>query len=89
MDQGELSDLLGKPSLRRGEQDAQVWQYGGASCVLHVFLYRDGANNPYRVAYVDTVRRQRRDAIEAVDASLQQACLGRLPQRATALNQPS
>jgi len=89
MDHGELRDLLGKPSLLRGERDAQVWQYGGTSCVLHVFLYRDGANGRYRVAFVDTVSRQRRAAIQADEASFQRTCLGPLPQRTTAQNQPS
>gem|GEM_PF-998146 len=89
MDQGELSNLLGKPSLLRGEQDAQVWQYGGGSCVLHVFLYRDDANGRYRVAYVDTVSRQRRIAMQTDDATFKQTCLDRPAHRVTAQNQPN
>ncbi len=88
MDQRELGNLLGKPSLLRGEQDAQVWQYGGASCVLHVFLYRDGAKGSYRVVYADAVSRHRRTAIQASDASFQQTCLSPIPHWTTAQSQP-
>jgi len=88
MDQRELGNLLGKPSLLRGEEDAQVWQYSGASCVLHVFLYRDGAKGSYRVAYVDAVSRHQRTTIQASDASFQQTCPGPLPHRTTAQHQP-
>jgi hypothetical protein len=40
---GEIERLFGAASLRRQEHPAQVWQYPGEHCVLHLFLYeKDG-----------------------------------------------
>ncbi|MDP7548553.1 MAG: hypothetical protein QGF20_14790 [Alphaproteobacteria bacterium] len=89
MSRGGLSGLLGKPTLRRSEPPAEVWQYGAAKCVLHVFLYNDTAEGRYRVSHVDVVRRRQRgiDAGAASGETLQQECFGRVLHRATAQNQ--
>ena len=36
---GEAAELLGRPALVRREPPAEVWQYAGRECVLHLFLY--------------------------------------------------
>lgn len=91
MDRVGLNDLLGPPALRRGEPGVEVWQYSGKACVLHVFLYRDSANGPFRVAHVDTVHRRQRIAIrdgQAQAAPFAKGCI-EPPHRATAQNQSS
>ena len=45
----ELSAALGDPTLLSRDGPAQIWQYAGNGCVLHVFLYRDGGI--FRVSY--------------------------------------
>lgn len=52
LDDIALIRLLGEPSLRRREPPAEVWQYAGRSCTLHVFLYR-GADADYRVLHAE------------------------------------
>ena len=59
IDRRELGAMLGKPTLRRNEPPAEVWQYVAGRCVLHLFLYADDANSPYRVSHVDAVPRQK------------------------------
>ena len=44
---GEVTTLLGEPSLLREEQGAQVWQYTSTSCVLLLYLYADELNAYY------------------------------------------
>lgn len=38
-----LESRLGKPSLRRTEPSAEVWQYSGESCSLFVYFYKSDA----------------------------------------------
>lgn len=45
IDNDDLSDLLGAPSLEREEPPATIWQYRTPSCVVDVFLYSDGGEN--------------------------------------------
>ena len=45
----ELKAALGDPTLLRRDGPAQLWQYAGSGCVLHVFLYED--NGSFRVTY--------------------------------------
>jgi hypothetical protein len=45
----ELKAALGEPTLLRQDGSAQLWQYSGSGCVLHVFLYDD--HGTYRVSY--------------------------------------
>jgi hypothetical protein len=35
----QLTDLLGQPSLKRREREAEVWMYSSRLCTLHLFLY--------------------------------------------------
>ncbi|MDP6690120.1 MAG: hypothetical protein QF384_11545 [Alphaproteobacteria bacterium] len=91
MDRAGLSDLLGPPALLRTEVGAEVWQYSGKACVLHVFLYRDGANGAFRVAHVDAVHRRQRIAMTDTRgqvAPFARDCIAP-PNRATARNQAS
>jgi len=98
LDRGELSALLGKPILRRNEHPAEVWQYGAGQCVLHVFLYADGASGPYRVSHIDAVPRQQSVVkVGAItgsqaagvdrDIGFSQNCFGQLLNRSTAQNE--
>ncbi len=45
----ELKAAFGDPTLLRRDGPAQLWQYAGNGCVLHVFLYEDGGI--FRVSY--------------------------------------
>lgn len=61
LDAAQLMQLLGKPTLLRDEVTAQMWQYRGETCVLHLFLYpSSGASGggEKRVQYVEARPRQ-------------------------------
>ncbi len=60
LDAGQLTQLLGKPTLLRDEATAQMWQYRGETCVLHLFLYPGSgtAGGEKRVQYVEARPRQ-------------------------------
>jgi hypothetical protein len=47
---GELRRLLGEPSLRRTEGEAEVWLYAGGGCALDLILYQE-ASAGLRVAH--------------------------------------
>lgn len=47
----ELKTVLGEPTLLRHDGPAQLWQYAGSGCVLHVFLYED--HGTFRVTYAE------------------------------------
>jgi len=49
LSESELRAALGDPTLLRREGSAQLWQYAGIGCVLHVFLYDN--HGAYRVTY--------------------------------------
>lgn len=55
LDEATLVLLLGQPRLKRREPPAEVWQYAGKACTLHLFLYR-GAGEGYRVLHVEAGR---------------------------------
>lgn len=46
-----LGELLGPPLFKRHDAPAEVWQYGGADCLLDVFLYRDENAGDLTVAH--------------------------------------
>lgn len=52
MSEADLRLALGEPEFRRHDPPAEVWQYRGRTCVLDVFLYRQGEQ--YRVVYAET-----------------------------------
>lgn len=47
----ELAAMLGAPSLLSRDGPAQIWQYAGGGCVLHVFLYDE--RGTFRVTYAE------------------------------------
>ena len=49
----KVTDLLGEPKMVRRETPAEVWQYAGADCVLHVFLYDDEPSGTFRVDHLE------------------------------------
>ena len=51
MGREEVAGLLGPPAFRRRDDPALVWQYRSATCILDVFLYRQGA--AYSVAHFE------------------------------------
>ena len=56
LDDLALANALGKPQMVRKEMPAEVWQYGGADCVVDFYLYETGASDQERrleVAYVE------------------------------------
>lgn len=61
LDAAQLTQLLGKPTLLRDEATAQMWQYRGETCVLHLFLYPApgvSGGGEKRVQYVEARPRQ-------------------------------
>jgi hypothetical protein len=87
-----LSRLLGKPAGLRRETPAEVWRYSAGGCVLHLFLYRNGAGGPYRVVHVDAVRRGQKPSLRPAGISampFRKDCLNRLLHRALARNKTS
>ena len=62
----EIDTMLGRPTLRRTEHPAQVWQYRGGECVLFLFFYDSDKGNIATVAYVEA--RNRRDALPIPDS---------------------
>jgi hypothetical protein len=87
-----LARLLGKPARLRREMPAEVWQYSAGGCVLHLFLYQNGAGGPYRVVHMDAVRRGRKPAMRPAGISampFQKDCLNRLLHRAMARDKTS
>ena len=56
MSRSDLFVLLGPPNLIRNDTPAQIWQYAGPACVLHLFLYEGGAGS-YRVKHYEVSER--------------------------------
>lgn len=54
--EGEIRSELGTPAFRRTDGPAQVWQYRGTSCLLDVFLYKEGSGG-FRVKHAELRRR--------------------------------
>ncbi|MFC0386574.1 hypothetical protein [Muricoccus vinaceus] len=44
--------VLGQPTRRRPEGDAEIWLYQGRNCAVDVVLYQDGAGRAARVPRV-------------------------------------
>ncbi len=53
MQQYEVLNLLGQPSLVRTEATAEVWQYKHSGCVLDLFLYQNGRPDVSEVVYFE------------------------------------
>lgn len=45
-----MTALFGKPSLRRKEAGAELWQFADPACVMDFYFYQDGEVK--RVSYV-------------------------------------
>ena len=58
----EAAELLGRPGLVRREPPAEVWQYAGSECVLHLFLYDREVGGPavthFEMRELDGISRQ-------------------------------
>jgi hypothetical protein len=54
--ESEIRSELGAPAFRRTDGPAQVWQYRGQSCLLDVFLYKEGGGG-FRVKHAELRRR--------------------------------
>jgi len=48
-----VQNILGAPSLKRAEREAEVWLYSNQICVLHLYFYPDD-NGDFRLSYVET-----------------------------------
>ena len=49
----ELTALLGGADFDRRDGPAEILQYRNGTCILDVFLYRESANEAFRVAHVE------------------------------------
>ena len=70
----QITEMLGKPQFLRQDSTAELWQYRGESCVLHLFLYR--ANDEWRVRHAEA--RPRAVSGEALKDEAAQSCLAKL-----------
>jgi len=61
MSRADLTALFGRPRLLRRDPPAELWQYAGRSCVLHLFLYQSPADGRYRVKHYETASRGEAD----------------------------
>lgn len=71
---GQVTGMLGSPQFRRQDAAAELWQYRGDGCVLHLFLYRE--KDGLRVRHVEV--RPRTTPGAALNASAADACLAKL-----------
>lgn len=55
LNEGQLTESLGRPAFKRVDDPAALWQYRGTRCILDLFLYADGP--AYRVTHVEVRRR--------------------------------
>lgn len=70
----QITEMLGKPQFLRQDNTAELWQYRGDACVLHLFLYR--ANDEWRVRHAEA--RPRAVSGEALKDEAAQSCLAKL-----------
>lgn len=70
----QITEMLGKPQFLRQDSTAELWQYRGESCVLHLFLYR--ANDEWRVRHAEA--RPRAVSGEALKDEAAESCLAKL-----------
>ena len=68
---GDLLARLGAPALLRREPPAELWQFAGDGCVLHVYLYETGSSARYVVTHVELLPRGGLDAVPP-------GCFGRM-----------
>lgn len=70
----QITEMLGKPQFLRQDSVAELWQYRGDSCVLHLFLYRN--NDELRVRHAEVRPRTVSDTPMKDEAA--EACLTKL-----------
>ena len=70
----QITEMLGKPQFLRQDHTAELWQYRGEACVLHLFLYR--ANDEWRVRHAEA--RPRAVTGEPLKDDAAQSCLAKL-----------
>ena len=67
----ELQAILGAPGFVRRDRGVEVWQYRNAGCVLHLFLYLEGAEG-LRLTHAEA---RDPDGRLIADAAASRACL--------------
>ncbi|MCC3862266.1 hypothetical protein [Pseudemcibacter aquimaris] len=53
LETGTVEQILGVPSLRRVEKDAEVWLYDNQFCNAHVYFYEND-NSDLHVEFIET-----------------------------------
>lgn len=71
---GQVTGMLGDPQFRRQDATAELWQYRGDGCVLHLFLYRE--KDGLRVRHAEVRPRTTPGAALSITAA--DACLTKL-----------
>lgn len=71
---GQVAGMLGQPQFRRQDASAELWQYRGDGCVLHLFLYRE--KDGLRVRHAEV--RPRTTPGDVLNATAADACLTKL-----------
>jgi len=81
LDGSQVSVLLGRPTLKRRDPPAEIWQYAGRDCVLMLFLYDQPKAGKTQVDHVEL--RPKSTEARAVDACF----VGLLKANATTLGE--
>ena len=71
---GQVTGMLGTPQFRRQDASAELWQYRGDGCELHLFLYRE--KDGLRVRHAEV--RPRSTPGDVLNATAADACLTKL-----------
>jgi len=53
LERSTVESIMGEPSLKRVEKEAEVWLYDNLFCNAHVYFYEDD-NSDLRVEYIET-----------------------------------
>lgn len=75
---------MGAPVLKRTDNQAQVWQYAGQGCVMHLFFFEKPAQQGIRVQYLEAFNSGQRATGEPVMPYEKQRCLLALTAQALA-----
>ena len=65
LDREAVVKLLGDPGFKRRDTPAEIWRYRAESCILDVFLYRDGSGPVFRVTHFETRHRGSAEELSA------------------------
>lgn len=63
LEKSTVESILGAPSLKRVEKEAEVWLYDNQFCNAHIYFYEDD-NSDMHVEYVETSEERNLEGLE-------------------------